>query len=126
MKLNSDLNPGVNTVTGYGAGYVAVNGRRYERSLIVERNRIDTDWPAASAAALSAELLAPLAARQCDVLLLGTGERQRFPSPALLRPLIEARIAVEVMDTGAACRTYNVLLAEGRNPLAVLIVEAAP
>ena len=125
MKLHSDKTIGANTITGYGPGYVAVNGRRYETSLILDRNALEGDWPVTAGSALSAELLAPLASRTCDVLLLGTGLRQRFPSPALLRPLIEARIAVEVMDTGAACRTYNVLVAEGRNPLAALILEAA-
>ena len=75
---------------------------------------------------LTAELLVALADRSCDVLLLGTGQRQKFPPPAVLRPLIEAtggRLGVEVMDTAAACRTYNILTAEGRNPLAALIVE---
>ena len=59
----------------------------------------------------------------CDVTLLGTGARQRFPAPALLRPLIEAGRGVEVMDTHAACRTYNVLVAEGRTVVAALIIE---
>jgi uncharacterized protein len=59
------------------------------------------------------------------VQLLGTGRRQRFPPAALLRPLIEAGRSVEIMDTGAACRTYNILLAEGRAVAAALIVESA-
>ena len=59
------------------------------------------------------------------ILLLGTGLRQRFPAPALLRPLIERRIGVEVMDSFAACRTYNILMAEGREVAAAIIVEAS-
>jgi uncharacterized protein len=74
-------------------------------------------------AALTAEHLAQLTAFPCDVLLLGTGRRQRFPAPALLRPLIESGRGYEIMDTAAACRTYNILVAEGRIVLAALIIE---
>ena len=63
-----------------------------------------------------------LVAAQPEVVLLGTGSRIRFPASAVLRPLIDARIGYEIMDTGAACRTYGVLLAEGRQVLAALIV----
>ena len=123
MKLHADTYSSQNTVTAYGSGFVAINGRRYERSLIVTPDSLDPEWPAATLDELRAEHLAPLAASGCDVVLLGTGARQRFPSPAILRPMIEARIGVEVMDTAAACRTYNVLMAEGRKVVAVLIVE---
>ena len=61
-----------------------------------------------------------------ELLLLGTGERQRFPAPGLLRPLIEARIGFEVMDLPAACRTFNILMAEGRLVAAALLIEAMP
>ncbi len=123
MKLHADTYSGQNTVTAYGSGFVAINGRRYERSLVVTPDSLDPEWPASTLDELRAEHLAPLAASGCDVVLLGTGARQRFPSPAILRPMIEARIGVEVMDTAAACRTYNVLMAEGRKVVAVLIVE---
>ena len=75
--------------------------------------------------ALATEHLTQLAAFSCDVLLLGTGLRQRFPSPALLRPLIESGRGFEIMDTAAACRTYNILVGEGRIVLAALIVESS-
>ena len=123
MKLHADTYSGQNTVTAYGSGFVAINGRRYERSLVVTPDSLDPEWPAATLDELRAEHLTPLAASGCDVVLLGTGARQRFPSPAILRPMIEARIGVEVMDTAAACRTYNVLMAEGRKVVAVLMVE---
>ena len=126
MKLHSDSSFGLNTITGYGPGYVDVNTKRHTASLIVDPRSVEADWPVKGVDDLTAELLAVLAGRSCDVLLLGTGLRQRFPAPTLLRPLIEAtggRMGVEVMDTAAACRTYNILVAEGRNPLAALIVE---
>ena len=126
MKLHSDQSIGLNLITGYGPGYVAVNKRKNTSRLILRTQGIEENWAATDVESLTTELLLPLAGRSCDVLLLGTGQRQKFPSPAILRPLIEAtggRMGVEVMDTAAACRTYNILTAEGRNPLAALIVE---
>ena len=123
MKLHADTNSSQNTVTAYGPGFVTINGRRLEHSLIVTPDNLDADWAPGAIGELTAEHLIPLVGLKCDVVLLGTGTRQRFPSPAILRPMIEARVGVEVMDTAAACRTYNVLVAEGRKVAAALIVE---
>lgn len=125
MKLYADSRPTFHVVTSLGPGYVAVDAQRYERSLLLLPDRIDPAWGPANPDLLTAAHLAPLAGIGCDVVLLGTGERQRFPGPAILRPLFEARIGVEVMDTAAACRTYNLLVAEGRKVAAALIVESA-
>jgi uncharacterized protein len=59
-----------------------------------------------------------------EIVVFGSGSRIRFAKPALLRPLIDARIGIETMDTPAACRTYNVLIAEGRSVVAALLFEA--
>ena len=123
MKLHADPRSTHHTVTAYGPGQVSIDGQPYARSLLLLPDRIDAGWGPAAFAALAAEHLAGLAGLACDVILLGTGAHQRFPAPALLRPLIEAGRGVEVMDTPAACRTYNVLVAEGRRPAAALIVE---
>ena len=123
MKLYADSSSNYHVVTAHGPGFIAVDGRRLEKSLLLLPDRVDTDWGPDDIAALTAEHLAPLAQLGCDVLLLGTGSRQRFPTAAILRPLIEARIGVEIMDTPAACRTYNILVAEGRKVAAALIVE---
>jgi uncharacterized protein len=123
MKLHSDPRGAQHIVTGYGDGWVAVDGRRYERSLLLLPDRIDADWGPESPEALTEAHLAGLAALAGHIVLLGTGAQQRFPAAPLLRPLIEAGIGVEIMDTGAACRTYNVLVAEGRAVAAALIVE---
>lgn len=112
-------------MTAYGDDHVAVNGRILRRSLLLLPDRLDETWGPEGHDALALEHLAALVAVPCDVLLLGTGRRQRFPAPALLRPLIEAGRSVEIMDTQAACRTYNILMAEGRLVGAALVVEAA-
>lgn len=108
--------------TGYGEGYVAVNGTRHSASLVVSGERLVTDWPAASLDALTADHLAAIVELKPEIVLLGSGATFRFPEAALLAPLYKAGIGVEVMDTPAACRTYNILLGEGRNVIAALIV----
>ncbi len=122
MKLQAERPQGQNAITAYGPGFVTINAQTYKHSLIVGHDRPPADWPPDSIETLCSEHLSGLE-RSCDVVLLGTGARQRFPLRPLLRPLLEKRIGVEVMDTAAACRTYNVLLAEGRAVVAALIIE---
>ncbi len=122
MKLHLSGPSTRNTVTGYGPGYVAINGQRHERSLIVLPERLVLDWPAASFEALAAEHLAAVAALDPEIVLLGTGARLCFPRPELTRPLAQAGIGLEVMDTQAACRTYNILAAESRRVAAALLL----
>lgn len=126
MKLYADPRQLPFLVTACGDDYVAIDGRRFERSLLLSPAGIDSAWGPADFAGLDGCHLAALAALDCDVLLLGTGRRQRFPRPALLQPLIAAGLPVEAMGTAAACRTYNVLRAEGRAVAAALIVEPVP
>ena len=122
MKFERDPGDGRNTFTGYGAGYVEVNGKRYSSSLVVSGERLVIDWPATSVDSLAADHLAAILELKPEIAILGTGSTFRFPDPARLAPLHQARIGVEVMDTPAACRTYNILLGEGRNVVAALIV----
>lgn len=126
MKLHRD-NPGSrNQVTGYGAGYVAINHRPYTASLILLPDRIVESWGAGGFEGLAEDDFEAIRALAPEILLLGTGSRQRFPAPALLRPLFEARIGYEVMDLAAACRTFNILVAEGRHVAAALLIETDP
>jgi uncharacterized protein len=122
MKLNAERPQGHNTITAYGPGFVTINGQSYSHSLVVGHDRAPTAWPVASIDLLRSEHLAGLE-QNCDVILLGTGTRQRFPDRTILHPMLKKLIGIEVMDTAAACRTYNVLLAEGRAVVAALIVE---
>ena len=122
MKLHASLPSGVNTITGYGEGYVMVNGERRSSSLVVLPDRIES-WAARAFDALTAEDFSFLKSLKAEIVLLGTGPRQRFPHPRLTAALAEARIGLEVMDSQAACRTYNILVAEERRVAAALLFE---
>lgn len=123
MKIEREQADGKNLFTGYGEGYVEVNHARQAASLVVNGERLVTDWPPASIDTMTADHLAAIVALKPEIVLLGTGKAFRFPEPALLAPLYKAGIGVEAMDTPAACRTYNILLGEGRNVVAALIVD---
>ena len=125
MKLHSTVTAGLLAITAYDAGRIAVNGRPLTKSFLLTPRRLIENWPPDSVDSLTEADLQAVADLDCPIVLLGTGPRQRFPSPVLLRPLIERRTGVEVMDTHAACRTYNILMAEGRDVAAALIIECA-
>ena len=121
MKLHLTRGEGRNLITACGSGYVSVNGTRYDHSVTVTPERV-ADWPIAAPEALTAESIAGLLDDSPEIAIIGTGARQQFPAAAILRPLIEARVGYEIMDTAAACRTYGILVAEGRRVVAALIV----
>jgi uncharacterized protein len=122
VKLQPSARTHLNTFTGYGEGYVMVNGERHAASLIVQPERMQA-WPVHAFSALAEAHFAGLAELGPEVVLLGTGGRLRFPPPQLSTPLARAGIGLEVMDVQAACRTYNILMAEERRVLAALIFE---
>jgi uncharacterized protein len=121
VKLHVSGPSRLNTITGYGDGYVAVNGQRYESSVIVLPDRV-LPWSARSFDTLAPEDFAELKDLGAEIILLGTGPRQRFPQPRLTAELTKAGIGVEVMDVHAACRTYNILVAEERKVAAALLL----
>ena len=123
MKLQADRIAGQNAIARRGAEGVVVNGTEHRRSVVVPWQGEVAPWPVAEFAALSAEHFAALAELGPELVIFGSGVRLRFPPAVLLRPLIERRIGIETMDTAAACRTYNVLLAEGRAVVAALLFE---
>jgi uncharacterized protein len=125
MKLHSPATAGLLSITAYDVGYIDVNGRRLTKSFLLTPQRLIENWPPAAFDRLAESDLQAIAALACPIVLLGTGPRQHFPAPRLLRPLIERRIGVEVMDSFAACRTYNILMAEGRDVAAAIIIECA-
>ncbi len=125
MKMHADRYEGANAIARHGPDGVIVGARAWTSSVIVPWQGEVLAWDVPSFEALSAEHIAQVAALRPEVVILGSGSRLRFPRPALLRPLIEAGIGHETMDSAAACRTYNVLLGEGRSVVAALIFAGA-
>jgi uncharacterized protein len=122
LKLHADTPTTQNTVTAYGPGFVEINRVRHTTNLIVTPDQVEP-WPVASFDAMDVTTFERLRELRSEVVLLGTGTRQRFPHPRVTRPLTEARMGLEVMDTQAACRTYNILVGESRRVAAALLVE---
>lgn len=122
MKFHLTRAEGRNLFTGYGKGYVAVNDRRYERNVVVTPQRPVAEWDASSFDALTPAHFEALLALEPELVLLGTGETLRFPRTELTRALAAASVGLEVMDTRAACRTYNVLMAEDRRVVAAILL----
>jgi uncharacterized protein len=125
MKLHSSSTQQYQTVTGYDAAGVEINAQRYEFSLLVLPETAPRPWPVARFEDLTAEHFEAIAADAPDVVVLGTGERQRFVHPRLVAALSAKRIGVECMDSHAACRTYNILMGEGRKVTLALIIDGA-
>ena len=120
MKLHASAPSALNTFTAYGDGYVMVNDQRHEANLIVLPGQL-LPWNAKSFDVLAEEDFQVFLELKLEILLLGTGPRQRFPHPRLTRQLAAMRVGVEAMDLQAACRTYNILMAEERRVAAALL-----
>lgn len=124
MKLQSDPHSGANTITGYGDGYIEINKIPYSHAVLLSSDGEILEWAVQSFDGLSPADFTQMASLKPELIIIGTGKRQRFPKPELLKTLIEAKIGFEVMDSQAACRTYNILVGEGRQVLLALIVES--
>jgi uncharacterized protein len=122
MKFHLDAPGGLNVVRGYGPGQLRVGERTHTSSVILTANAVIEAWRPTSVQDLTAADLEPVLGLAPEVVLLGTGAHQQFPDSRILRILYEQRIGVEIMDTSAACRTFNVLVGEGRAVAAALIV----
>ncbi|MES2323442.1 MAG: Mth938-like domain-containing protein [Pseudomonadota bacterium] len=123
MKLHASTTRQYQTVTAYDDSGVEINAERYAYSLIVMPETAPRAWDVASFEALTAAHFEQIEADKPDVVILGTGERQRFVHPRLIASLSARHIGVESMDSKAACRTYNVLMGEGRKVTLALIIE---
>jgi uncharacterized protein len=125
MKFQPDTLAGTNTISAHEPGAVWVNRERFEGALLVPWKGTVRPWLASGFDSLDAGHFDAVLALRPELVIFGSGARLRFISPALYRGLIGARIGLETMDTAAACRTYNVLAAEGRSVVAALLPPAA-
>ena len=122
MKLHAAGPASYNTITAYGEDYVQVNSQRYQSSVIVMADQV-VPWGVSEFSRISPSDFEALMTLKPEILLLGTGPKQRFPHPSLTAPLARAGIGVEVMDLKAACRTYNILAAEARKVALALLFK---
>lgn len=125
MKFQPDVLPGTNVITRHDADALWVGGTRFAHSVLVPWRGTVLDWAPRQPADLTATDFEALLALAPEVVIFGSGPRLQFVKPALMRALIDRRIGVETMDTAAACRTYNVLVAEGRSAVAALLLAPA-
>lgn len=129
MKLQPDKSS-VQVINAYGPGWVSVgsivNGvpqlQKVSHSIVIGSHGERLDWHDVGFDQLSADLFDQLAAFKPELIVFGSGSKLRFPSPALQRTLMAARIGLETMDTLAACRTYNILAGEDRHVLGVFLI----
>lgn len=122
MKLHLETNIGTYQIQSVDSQSVTINNVVYTHSLILMPSHLEK-WAVDSFDHLQVTHIEQLLNLHPDLVLLGTGSRQRFPSPAVLAPLINARIGIEVMDTPAACRTYTILMGDGRAVAAALLFQ---
>jgi uncharacterized protein len=122
MKLHLNSTDGLNAITGHGAGFVQVNQQRVETALIVMPDKLLAPWVVPDPACLTLADFSHVLELRPELVVFGSGSRFRFPDPAIMAAFSRARIGFESMDTPAACRTYNILMSEGRRVAAALIV----
>lgn len=122
MRLTDDRTGGAFVVRSYSPGEVRVGDAVLHRSCVISAERLIDDWRPQTLDELSAADLEAVFALQPEIVVLGSGARQRFPDTKLLAAILERGIGCEVMDTGAACRTYNVLVSESRRAVAALFL----
>lgn len=130
MKLQPDKSD-TQIISAYGPGWISVGSfadgkpllEKITHSIVIGSHGERLDWQGIGFGNLSADLFDQLAQLRPELIIFGSGASLRFPSPALQRALMAARIGLETMDTLAACRTYNILAGESRHVLGVFLIE---
>jgi uncharacterized protein len=114
--------PAANVIAATGADWIRIGETEYKQNLVVTPDSVTAGWAPAGFAALTERDFSGLLQFAPEIVLLGTGATQRLPHPRLLQGLHAARVGVEAMDTRAACRTFNILIAEDRRVVAALVL----
>ncbi|MEM7259080.1 MAG: Mth938-like domain-containing protein [Pseudomonadota bacterium] len=121
IKITLDNPQGEYVFSNYGEGFLAVNHQTLNNSVLIYPDRLEA-WPVTTMSELTADHFDAFIERRPDVLIFGTGVRQHFPSIELRRELAKRNVQMDVMDTPAACRTYNLLVSEDRNVAAAVLL----
>jgi uncharacterized protein len=122
MKITEDLGAKQNLIRGYESGRISINGVAYTRSLIVTPEQVEADWAPERFEGMRPEHFTSVVEWRPEIMLIGTGTTLRFPPVEIRRVFAEAQIGLEIMDTAAACRTYNIITMEGRRVAAALLM----
>ena len=122
MKLHLNSSAGRNAISGHGPGFVLINQLRIDHPVIVMPDKLIDPWPAPDFSELAFADFANLIDLNLELVIFGAGREFRFPDTRIMAAFSRARIGFEAMDTPAACRTYNVLMNEGRNVAAALLL----
>ncbi|MBK8753057.1 MAG: Mth938-like domain-containing protein [Candidatus Competibacteraceae bacterium] len=123
MRFSLDTDANRYSIRSYGPGWITVNEQEIRHSVIVTPAQLVLDWEPQTFTDLVEMHFEKIAGLEPEIVLLGTGSRQQFPHPRLTQALLAHGIGVEVMDTAAACRTYNVIMLEGRRVAAALLLS---
>ncbi len=122
MKIELDLTEQSNNrIDSYEKGLIIINSKSHSSSLIVTPTQLITNWGPKSCSDFAPQHFAQITSLKPEIILIGTGQHSIFPPQELLLPILEMNIGLEIMDTGAACRCYNLLMNEGRKIAAGLI-----
>ncbi|AEG31489.1 Mth938-like domain-containing protein [Thiomicrospira cyclica] len=123
MKFTEHLNPGVNLIRSYEPNCVSVNQQQLCQSCVISQHHLLSDWPVTQLSDLDESAMQMLIELKPEVLILGTGEQQIFPSASVMQFFIQQGISLEVMSNDAACRTYNILTTEDREVVIALVMN---
>ena len=111
-------------ITAYDSDSIAINGKTFKQSLIITPKRLHENWEAGSVDQLQSIHIDNVLEFEPELIIIGTGNKLIFPAVEIYSRIIKRGIGVDFMDTGAACRTYNILMSEGRNVVAGIIISA--
>lgn len=123
MKFAEDHNSANYKITAYDTQSISINGLPHSQALVISPLELLSPWQATKYDELTAEHLDAIYAMKPEIIILGTGQKQRFPPPEILRRLAKEQIGYEIMDTQAACRTFNILMAEDRTVVAGMFLD---
>lgn len=126
MKLTDENIGGINLIRSYAAGEVRIGETVIHSSCLVKTDQLVRDWRPQTVAELSLADMEIVLAMKPEVVVIGSGPRQQFPAPEIMGAVLSRGVGCEVMDTGAACRTYNILASEGRTVVAALLLRNSP
>jgi uncharacterized protein len=122
MQITEDFGSGRHLINAYGEGYIRINQREYRQNILLTPEQIIEGWCDCQPQLLSTDYFSLLLDQDIELILLGTGPTLIFPPASLMQHFLCQQVGFEVMDSGAACRTYNVLLAEERHVAAAIWV----